>query len=705
MQISEPIKKLDHDSKARGEALYIADVVTQGRIYGKLLRASVAKAKITAVHLPELPEGYTVVDCRDVPGRNRVPIVQDDIPVFADGGVEYVGEPILMVTGPCQAELKRLIAGAEVEYEALPPVLDVEQATEVFYDLAFEKGDVQKAFAAADTIREEKFSTGRQEHAYLETQGIQAEYKEGRMLLRGSMQCPYYIHAAVSAVLGCQPEDIQVVQAETGGAFGGKEDFPSILAAQAAVAAYKTGKPVQVVFDRDEDMEATSKRHPAYFTYRAAVKDGRITGMEIDCVIDAGAYTTLSLVVLQRTMISACGVYTIPNLRVTGKAVKSNTVPNGAFRGFGDPQSFFAVEVFMNHLAQALGQESLAFKSSHFAKQGDETATCGQYHFPVPLPSMVNQVVQKSDYIEKRRAYARQAGRYRKGIGIAMHYHGVGFATTKDVADDVKVWLRKTPDDQVEVLTANTDMGQGLQTTFTKIVARALQLPMDRVVVRKPDTDRVPNSGPTVASRSLMTVGGLLDKAARRLKENWEPGKEQHIEERFVQPDYIIPYDPQTFKGDAYPDFAWGVCSVELELDTLTGVVSLLEVNGCFDLGTPIDREIVIGQMEGGVLQGIGYASMEQMPVDGKGRIRNNTFSDYIIPTSLDLCRLHCDLYEQPYPYGPFGAKGGGELPNGGPAGAYIQALEQALGGVEIRQIPFPAEQAKSMAKEAALYG
>jgi len=699
------VVKSDHTIKITGEAMYVADHPTDGLLFGKLLRSSKPRARVLVVRLPELPDGYLYVDKNDVPGDNQVHIVLDDTPVFADETVEYIGDPIGMIVGPDEHETERLVKQTEVEYEELPPVLRLEDSDTVFFDYSYGKGDVEKAFSEADVVYEEQFITGLQEHAYLETNGIIARPHDGRMTVQGSLQCPYYVHGAVRKALGFKPEQVRVKYDMTGGAFGGKEDYPSILAAQTAVAALKAGRDVRVVFDRREDMEFTSKRHPSVCVYKAAVKDGKVTAMDIDIKYNAGAYTTLSMVVLQRGSIASCGVYNIENLKVRGRAFKTNTVPNGAFRGFGGPQPFFAVEMMMSHTARRLGEKPLEFKKRHLAKKGDTTSTGGKYHFPVPLPDMIEQIDEACGYREKREKYNNQTGPTRRGVGLAMCFHGAGF-TGSGERDLIKavVKLRKQKDGKVELLTAGTDMGQGLRTTLAKIVSRELDMPMENVIVEDPDTDRVPDSGPTVASRSIMVVGELLRRASVRLRDLWVDGEEQIVEERYTQPDFVIPFDIEKFNGDAYPTYSWAVCAVEVELDTVTGVVKVPGAYGSFDAGTPIDRNILIGQMEGGLLQGVGYASMEQMAVDGGGRIRNNSLSDYIIPTSLDVPNTQCILYEQEYPEGPYGAKGAGELPAVGVAAAYMEAVEQALGGVMLDHIPFTVEDAMAvLAKERAL--
>ena len=703
--ISKSVVRKDHAPKITGTSIYVDDYANTGVLTGRFLRSKTARARIVSVTVPELPPGYFYVDKDDVPGVNKVHIVMDDTPVFAQDTVEYIGEPIAMVVGPDVRQVEAILAGIRVEYEELEPVLDLRRADTVFFDYEYGRGDLEKAFAEADQVFTEEFSTGYQDQTYLETQGMMAEPEpDGRMFVHGSLQCVYYVHTALMQALGCGPEDVHVLQDVTGGGFGGKEDFPSILGCQVAVAAKKAGAPVRCVFSRREDLEFTPKRHPSLCTYRAAVKDGRVTAMDIEVLFNAGAYTTLSAVVLQRGVICASGVYNIEHLHVHGKALKTNTVPSGAYRGFGAPQTFFAVEMFMDHIAKDLGEDSLEFKEKHLVKQGDKTSTSGIYHFPVPLPDMIEEVNAACDFRRKHKEYALpQTGRFRRGIGMSLYFHGAGF-TGSGERDIIKAVCRlaKHADGTVEILAANGEIGQGLRTTFPKIVAKELGLPLEKVRFEHPDTARVPDSGPTVASRSLMIVGELLRRCAVRLRETWVDGEEQMVEEHFKEPDFMIPFYLDKFQGDAYPTYAWGVNAIEVEVDTYTGLTKILGAYGSFDVGTPMDEGIVMGQMEGGFLQGIGYASMESMDYDSRGRIRNNSFSDYLIPTAADVPNLTCMLHVEKYPDGPYGAKGAGELPLVGAPGAYVEAMEQALGGsVRLHHAPFtPEDTMKVIAKE-----
>ena len=689
--ISQPVIKKDHDEKASGSIKYVADLQYPDMLHAKTLRSKKARAAISKLTIPLLEEGYFVVDYKDVPGENIVKIIVDDQPLFAEKEVNYIGEPILLVVGPDEKKVEKLLEQIEVCYEEKEAVYKSEDAAESLAAYAYQKGDVEAAFRKADRIVEESFETGYQEHAYIEPQGMIAEYKDGKMNVYGSMQCPYYVKNAVMYALGFDENHVRIVQTATGGAFGGKEEYPSLIAAEVAVAAYKTKKPVRLIMNRREDMEVTTKRHPALLKYRTALdKDNHILGMTIDITLNGGAYAGLSSVVLQRSMICATGVYYIDHLKVQGKVVRTHTVPAGAFRGFGAPQSFFAVEMHMKHLAEVIGTDPLSLKQKYLVKKGDRTSTSGQFHHDIKLNEMLEQAKALSSYTEKYNTYLKQTGRYRKGIGMSLFLHGCGFTggAERDYIKSI-VKLAKLSETQVEILVSNTEMGQGLKTTLSKIVARILELPLEAVVCGNPDTDKVPNSGPTVASRSLMIVGKLLERAAQKLKVRWHEGTSLVIEEHYVHPE-LIPWDENLFYGDAYPAYSWGVNVIEVEVDTLTGMTNVIDAWGMFDVGTAIDETVIKGQIEGGMLQGIGYASMEKME-SIKGSIRQNSITDYIIPTAKDIVPIHTVLIDNPYSEGPFGAKGAGELTLIGSAPAYVAAVENAVHTV-FHNIPLTPE-------------
>lgn len=678
--ICKPVTKVDHREKMSGRAEYIADMHVEGALYAGMLRSAKPHARIDHITLPRLAEGYTAVDYRDVPGINELKVVTSEQPIFAEHTVTYIGQPILMIVGPDEKQVNSYINDIKVDYTELQAVLSIDEARDIINEYGYGRGDVDKAFAEAAGVFTETYESGYQEQAYIETNGAIGIYDGDAVTVYGSIQCPYYVHAAVMQAFGFPAEKVRIVQATTGGGFGGKEDYPSLIGCHVALASYKTGRPVRMILKRREDMAVTTKRHPSRIVISTAI-DGRgdITGIKIDNTLDGGAYDGLSTVVLQRSLICAAGVYNIPNLKVTGRAVITNTVPTGAFRGFGAPQSFFAIETHMNHLAGKLNADPLEFKRRYLVRQGDSTPTGGRFHDPVILEDMIMKADEISGYTKKYDAYKNQTGRCRRGIGISLFLHGCGFtgSVERDYIKSV-VHLLKREDDTVEILVSNVDMGQGLRTTFSKIAAHALGMPMERVVCNNPDTSRVPNSGPTVASRSIMVVGRLVEKAALRLKSEWKSGERQLIEERYVHPD-LIPWDLETFSGDAYATFAWGVNVVEVEVDTMLAETKVLGAWGVFDVGTPIDSTVMQGQMEGGMLQGLGYASMENME-RVNGAVLQSSLTDYIIPTAMDTVHFETVMMDNPYRNGPFGAKGAGELTLVGAAAAYTAAVEQATG-------------------------
>lgn len=676
--ISQAVTKKDHLEKVSGRARYIADYEVKDVLAGSFLYSKKADARIKAVHLPEIPFGYSVLDAETISVVNEIEVVEKDMPLFPKEHVRYIGEPILMIAGPDPSIVQELISSITVEYEEGNPVFSMEDAKEFHYEYAYEKGDTEQSFKEAQEIREEIFSTGHQEQAYMEPQGMVAQYENGKVTVMGSMQCPYYVFGAIRHMTGFEDRKVRVVQTTTGGGFGGKEDYPSMLACRAAAAAICLEKPVRIILDREEDISTTPKRHPSRIRYKTALKNGRITAMEVEVLLDGGAYTTLSSVVLQRALISAAGVYDIPNLKVYGRVAKTNTVPSGAFRGFGAPQSFFALEMHMNHLAAFVKEDMLSFKRRHLVRQGSRTSTGGIFSDPILMEEMIDQAVEESGYREKIKLFESQTGRYRKGIGVSLFLHGCGFTGSgeRDIIR-AKVRLDKDEKGRVEIMVSSTDIGQGTKTTFCKIAACALGIPIERVEIRNPDTDRVPDSGPTVASRSIMIVGYLLENAARKLKEDWKEGEFQQVEEVYVHHENI-PWDIETFSGDAYPAYSWGVSIVETETDLLTMQPQLKGIWAVFDAGCAIDETILRGQAEGGLLQGIGYGSMEKMTMKN-GEVGQKRFTDYMIPTSMDTVDMKCVFVENPYKYGPSGAKGAGELTLIGGAPAYVSSIENGL--------------------------
>jgi CO/xanthine dehydrogenase Mo-binding subunit len=698
--ISTPVDRLDGPEKASGRALYIDDIRPDGLLYARTLRADRPRARITDIRFPEIPDGYFIVDKNDVPAHNRIKMLEDDWPFFAEEVINHVGEPILLVVGPDREKVDTIFRAIEVTYEDIQPVFSIDEALSAenpifgddncFAAYQFQKGDPESAFKGASKVIEGEFKTGYHEQAYMEPQGMIGKYQDGKLTVTGSMQCPYYVKNAMLHLTGFSEEQVQIVQTTTGGAFGGKEEYPSLLAGHVAVAAIKTGKPVKLILERSEDLAVTTKRHPSISRYRSAIdENGRVIAMEADITLDGGAYAGLSAVVLQRSLFAAIGVYNIPNVTVRGRVMATNQVPSGAFRGFGAPQAFFAVEMHMEQIASELGMNPLTFKEIHLVKQGDRTATNGVFRDKTRIREMLSRVLKMSDYRKKEGIFASHKGRFRSGIGLGIYLHGCGFTGKGEDTIHGTATIRKLAEDRAEILVSNVEMGQGAQTTLRKIVATTLGLPIRNIEYPNPDTDLVPNSGPTVASRTTIIVGHLLESAAKELKARWDEKETFSVSKSYRHPSYIE-WDQDTLQGDAYPAYSWGVVAVEVEVDTLAYETEVKRVWAVHDVGVAIDEEIIRGQVEGGILQALGYASVEVMET-GNGAYLQHNFTDYIIPTSVDAPIIESELMENPYEYGPFGAKCAGELPIAGAAAAYAAAVSHAL-DIQVHEIPVKPE-------------
>src|SRR3954469_4447818 len=371
--VGHSVARKDGIGKATGQALYADDIVFPGMLHGRTIRSTIARGRLDSVRVLGDKAGLTVVDYRDVPGRNVCYLIEQDQPFLVERDILHNAEPILLLAHEDRERLNSV--EVEVEYERMEPLFDPEKSDAVFKQIDIVKGDVDTAMQAADFVIEGTYRTGLQEHVYIEPNGVIAVPEKGGVAVYGSMQCPFYVIKALRAMLG-ESMHIRVVQTETGGGFGGKEEYPSMLAGHACLLALKSGKPVKIIYDRVEDMIATTKRHPSIVRHRTGVmKDGRIVAMDVDVLLDGGAYVTLSPVVLSRGTIHAAGPYRCDHTHIRGRAVMTNTPPNGAFRGFGAPQTEFAVEVQMERIAEALGMDPVELRRLNALKPGDTTAT------------------------------------------------------------------------------------------------------------------------------------------------------------------------------------------------------------------------------------------------------------------------------------------------------------------------------------------
>jgi CO/xanthine dehydrogenase Mo-binding subunit len=754
---TSPLRK-EGRAKVLGAAQYIDDLTLPGMWHGCTIRSTIARGRIRSIHFaPHIDwSQYAIVRASDIPGENTIVHLTKDHPCLAAHEINHVAEPILLLAHPEKSALLAAKAAITIDYEELPGVFTIE-ASETAAE-AFEKDSqataniiwpgsehggtpncfktyqmysgeaaptedaLAAAFEAADFIVEGEYNTGAQEQLYIEPNGVIAECTldpaTNRVLdvtVRGSMQCPYYLVHALTLVFNLPEEKCRVIQTETGGAFGGKEDFPSVIGSHAALLAMKSGHPVKIIYDRAEDMAATTKRHPSRTRLRTAVsRDGKLLGGTIDVAIDGGAYATLSPVVLSRATIHAPGPYKWPALRVRSKAMATNIPPHGAFRGFGAPQSLFALERHMDKIAHTLNLTPEAVRRKNFLSTGDTTATGQPLHEPVDMQHLLTRALADSDYHHKRATFAtsNKNSQIKRGIGFATFMHGAGFTGSGERRLNSVVHLDILADGRPQILVSSTEFGQGTNTILCQVAAETLALPYDDILIHQPDTAVVPNSGPTVASRTAMIVGKLVECAALQILTTLRDHEHlpiPHTRAQFItaaqsyiaahkqlrattryEPATKIHWDDDLYRGDAYPGYAWAVYVAEVAVDLDTYMATVTRFDALQEVGRVLHPILAKGQIEGGVAQGIGYALYEKC-VYKNGHLMNNQMTNYIMPTSADLPDIHVHFEEVPSIHGPGGAKGIGELPMDGPAPAILNAIENAT-GISFTAIPLLPE-------------
>jgi len=691
--VGRSVPRREGGDKVTGRARYTDDLAVPDALHGKTIRSTVPKGRIRSITLdPAFEWGrVTVVTADDIPGENVVQLIRDDQPVLAwkDGEIRHREEPILLLAAADRATLEEAASHIRIEYDAAPPVFDLDKATELFSSVEISKGKVLEDLKDLEDVEvvERSFRVGLQEQLYIEPQGAIAFPEAGGAIrIVGSLQCPYYVHRALKRALKLTDAQAIVIQAETGGGFGGKEEYPSIVAIHAALLARKAGRPVRLIYDRHEDLAATTKRHPGVITHRTAVrKDGTLLSQDIEIVLDGGAYCTLTPVVLSRAAIHAAGAYACPNVRIRARAVATNTPPNGAFRGFGAPQSLFAAELMVEHVAERLGVSSVDLRRQWMLRLGDTTAT-GQ----VLTESVGSELVLDAALKAAPHVGTSARRHVRRGRGLSLVFHGSGFTGSGEKKLQGTIGFEALADGTFRILTASTEIGQGTKTIFCQLAADALGVGLDKVILAPQDTSLVPDSGPTVASRTAMIVGRLVQEAATEVKERLKREKTPlRVEKSYIQPDSIH-WDETTYRGDAYPVYAWACTIADVDVEMTTGEVRVIDLVTAVDCGKAIHPVMAEGQIEGGSLQAVGWATIEEIKMKDGG-YQNDRLATYLIPTALDAPRIRTILVENPYSRGPFGAKGIGELPMDGPAPAIIAAIHDAT-GVWLDEIPATPE-------------
>ncbi len=722
-------------AKVTGQALYISDITMPKMLHGITIRSEIPRGRIRKIRFdPRINwNEFTVVTAEDIPGKNIVTLIVEDQPFLADKIVNHREEAILLLAHPNRNALQEARKYVNIDYDPLPAIFSIEESESrktiiwgtdnKLRSFRIQKGDIRQAWSKADFMVEGTYRTGAQEQLYIEPQGVIAiADPDHGVSIWGSMQCPYYVQKALKPLFNLPGEKVRVIQTETGGGFGGKEDYPSILAGHAALLSWKSKRPVKMIYDRAEDMVATTKRHPSRTKIKSAVtKTGKILGHQIEFALDGGAYATLSSVVLSRGTIHAVGPYEIPHVDVSAIAYATNLPPHGAFRGFGAPQSIFAMERHMDKIAKACGLPDDEVRRRNFVNKGKCLSTGQCVREKINWKTILDLALRKSDYKNKKTKFSRtnKSSRIKYGMGLAAFMHGAGFTGSGEKMLASIVALEATRRGRIRVLTANTEIGQGTNTIFSQIVADELGLDYQDIEIAQPDTENVPNSGPTVASRTCMVVGGLLRQSAAKLRDiliqsdylkspyqrtDFLLACKNYLRQmgplkascQYEQPEWIS-WDDQTYQGDAYATYAWAAYVAEVSIDTLTYQTKVENIWAVQEAGQIVHPILAAGQIEGGIAQAIGYALYEKV-IWNNGRMLNNQMTNYIMPTAADIGRIHVHFSKPDPKEGFLAPKGIGELPMDGPAPAILNAIENAL-GVSVDEIPLLPEDLERLSR------
>jgi nicotinate dehydrogenase large molybdopterin subunit len=743
----------DFIDKVKGSLLYAADWQLPGMLYGRLVRSPLPSARITGIDVTAaraLPGVVAVLTAADVPD-NRITErasgglaeLEVAMPVLAAERVRYMGEPVAAVaavTPQIADEAAELVA---VDYEELPGVFDVTSAradgAPLVHDVGntlvtwqIRSGDVSAALAAADVVVEGEYRTQHVEHAYLEPEAGVGWLENGVLTLRVSAQIIEHA-ATIAQILRLPQSKVRVIAAYMGGGFGGKEDMT--VEPYLALLVWHTRRPVRMIWDRQESLVASTKRHPFLMRYRTgADRDGTITAQQVEILGDAGAYPNLSPRVLFAAAACACGPYRVPNAAITSTAVFTNNVPSSAFRGFGAMQVTLAYEGQMDLLAERLGLSRTQVRERNFLAKGDLLPTGERLDTCVEVGETMHRALAMLGEKPRPPRPGTVTGR---GIGCNRQPYG----RTIWFRDRASAWLSLQPDGTLLIRSGVTDLGAGQAASLCQIAAEVLGAPLDDISVYIGDSALNPPAGGTFATRQLYMSGNAVLHAARELRERMAPVAAELLgvpedqlefaegqvqapadtgavsitlaelaaacDQRAISTAHLATwraevgsFDPRTGQGDTFPDYTYGTHAADVAVDVETGQVTVLRYAACHDVGRAINPMRVAGQIQGGAMQGLGYALTEDLAARD-GYVQAALFANYLIPNATDFPDVEVDIVESGEGKGPLGARGIGEPPIGNVAATIASAIADAI-GVHPAQLPMTPERVLALLDERA---
>lgn len=714
--IGKSVTRIDAHGKVTGETLFSGDLTLPGMLFMKTLFAGRPHARVVHIDTTKaeaLPGVVAVFTAKDVP-VNEYGLQKPDQPVLCGPGssksggdiVRFVGDQVAAVVAETEAIAAQARDLIEVAYQDLPVVTSVveamqPEATLVHPELGdsnicvhykIRKGDIKAGFDQADVIVEGEYLTPFQEHAYLQPEaGLSYIDEEGRITIKAGGQWTHADREQVAHALGVPNEQVRVIYPAIGGAFGGREDMSVQIVL--GLATQKLQKPVKIIWSRQESIIGHGKRHPIVLRAKwGATKDGKLVAVENEIIGDAGAYMYTTNKVLGNSTITATGPYFIPNVSEEVYGVYTNNVPGAAFRGFGAPQAAFMAEMQMEKLAEKLKMDPVEFRMKNALRDGDTLGVGTPPPGPVSVPQVIQSAAEKFGWNKKVKESEPLPSHIKRGRGLAAGFKNVGFS----FGYQENCWARveihgKANIEQVICWHAGAEVGQGTHTVMAQMAAEAVGAPFEKVTMITSDSATMGDSGSVSASRMTFMAGNAIKGAGEAALKKWLAEERPAIAEY----KYLAPptehFDPET--GHSMPNFSYSYVAeaVELEVDTDTGQLRVLRVVCADDVGQAINPELVIGQIEGGVVQAQGYAISEDFKTKD-GRVLTDQFSTYLIPTIWDIPeKVESVLVEIPEPNGPWGARGMGELPFLPLAPAIAAAIHDAT-GVWIDDFPFTPE-------------
>ena len=737
-----------------GRAKYTGDHFYDRMLYLKILRSPHPHALIKGIETREalaVPGVVAILTAKDIPGINDWGFTFPDQPLLAQDKVRFVGDGVAIVAAETPEQATDAMKLVKVDYSPLPAVFDPQEALKsgapkvhekgnVMYECRVRKGDVVKGFEKADAIVENEYSTPRQEHGYLEPEAaLGLPEPDGSVTVIVGTQSPFLVQMNVAKILGVPLDQVRVIQAATGGGFGGKDDVPPELSSRVALVATKTGRPAMLIHTREESICCHNKRYPYRIKHKlGASKDGKLQAAQIELTSDTGAYASHGPYVLWRSAVHATGPYVVPNVKVDAVSVYTNNLYSGSYRGFGNVQCEFAAESQIDELAEKLGMDPVDFRLKNVLRDGSYTATNQLLDHSVGVEECLVESAKVSRWKEKRESYRKMHGTKRRGIGVALMYHGN--STSRGAPDYSAAYVMVNKDGSVRYRTGITDMGQGTLTGHMQIVAEILGVPFEAVHRENADTGAVPDSGPTHASRGLTRGGAAAMVAAYRARQSlntvaaellncaqndveirngwaysgknpekkiafkdlarecYERGANISHTGYFRAPKNV--FDQEKGLGEAYANYSFAAHITEVEVDTETGEVKVLRITPAYDVGFAINPALIESQIHGGIAQGLGFATMEDIIIQD-GIVRNPNLMDYLMPTSMDMPEIEKPiLIEKAYKWGPFGAKGIGEPPLIAMPSSIANAVADAI-GIRIRDLPINPERVLMSIKKA----